>query len=157
MAGRSLGIYTDDPTKYVRETKPGAGTDAGPCAAIKSDIDMATKTTKLGTARKEYQRLKLRYPDSIVLFRMGAFYEAFFEDAKLCSDVCRLPMFSRMKEGVAVPFVDIPLWEFDKYLQRMLQAGYRVMVCEPVGNREVMRTMTPGTVNQDAAADKQST
>lgn len=114
-------------------------------------------TNKLGTARKEYQRLKLRYPDSIVLFRMGEFYEAFFEDAERSSDVCKLSLCSRLSEGEAVPFVDTPLWDFNKYLQRILQAGHRVTVCEPVGNREVPRTMTPGTVNQDAVADGQAT
>lgn len=126
-------------------------------AAIRSDTDMASKAKRLGTARKEFKRLKIRYPDSIVLFRIGSFYEAFFEDAELCSDICRLEIFSRLKEGKSVPFVDIPLWEFDKYLQRMLQAGHRVTVCEPVGKCEVMRTLTPGTVNQDAAANKHST
>ena len=118
---------------------------------------MAMKTKNLGTAKKEYQRLKIRYPDSIVLFRMGAFYEAFFEDAELCADVCRLSLCSRKIDVDSVSFVDIPLWEFDKYLQKMLQAGHRVTVCEPVGNRGVMRTMMPRTVNRDAAAGKQTT
>jgi len=107
---------------------------------------MATKT-KISPARKAHQRLKVKYPDSILLFRINDCYEGFFEDAELCWSVCGLPWEHRDKSGDIVPVVSFPFWELSKHSQKMLSAGYKVTTCVSVGSRDVFRTLTPETVN----------
>ena len=106
---------------------------------------MAKKTKKSSPARKLYQRFKIKYSDCILLFRLEGFYEAFWDDAEICSDVCNLPLLSRKKVGESIPFIDIPLWELDKYLRKMIQAGHKVGVCESVNGRDVVRIITRPT------------
>jgi DNA mismatch repair protein MutS len=76
---------------------------------------------------KQFQHFKGKHPDCILFFRMGDFYETFYEDAKTCSKVLGLTLTSRDKGSEnPVPLAGVPYHAIDGYLKKMLQAGYRV-------------------------------
>jgi len=117
---------------------------------------------KLTPAMKQFHRFKQKYPDCILFFRMGDFYETFYEDAKTCSKVLGLTLTSRSKGDNPVPLAGVPYHAVDGYLKKMLQAGYRVAVCEQVEDpktakgvvqRDVVRIVTPGTLTDDMLLD----
>jgi len=111
---------------------------------------------------KQFSRFKAKYPDCILFFRMGDFYETFYEDAKTCSRVCGLTLTSRSKGSNPIPLAGVPYHAVDGYLKKMIQAGYRVAVCEQVEDpktakgvvkRDVIRIVTPGTLTDDILLD----
>jgi len=111
---------------------------------------------------KQFSKFKQKYPDCILFFRMGDFYETFYEDAKTCSRVCGLTLTSRSKGSNPIPLAGVPYHAVDGYLKKMLQAGYRVAVCEQVEDpktakgvvkRDVVRIVTPGTLTDDILLD----
>ncbi|MBN1805559.1 MAG: DNA mismatch repair protein MutS [Sedimentisphaerales bacterium] len=119
---------------------------------------MAMDSEKLTPAMKQFHKFKQKHPDSILFFRMGDFYETFYEDAKTCSKVLGLTLTSRSKGTNPVPLAGVPYHAVDGYLKKMLQAGYRVAVCEQVEDpktakgvvkRDVVRIVTPGTLTDD--------
>lgn len=101
---------------------------------------------------EQYTHWKRQYPDCLLLFRMGDFYECFFEDAREVASVLDIVLTARDAEK-AVPMAGVPYHAIDSYLGRLIAAGYRVAVCdqvtEPDGKtlvrREVTRVVTPGT------------
>jgi DNA mismatch repair protein MutS len=104
--------------------------------------------------RKQYLRVKQRYPGAIVFFRLGDFYETFDEDAKLASRELDIVLTSRgMGKGQKVPMAGIPHHAIDNYLARLINRGYKVAICEQLSlpgkglvERDVIRVVTPGTV-----------
>jgi len=111
---------------------------------------------------KQFSKFKAKYPDCILFFRMGDFYETFYEDAKTCSRVCGLTLTSRSKGSNPIPLAGVPYHAVEGYLKKMLQAGYRVAVCEQVEDpktakgvvkRDVVRIVTPGTLTDDILLD----
>ncbi len=119
---------------------------------------MAAETEKLTPAMKQFSHFKQKYPDCILFFRMGDFYETFYEDAKTCSKVCGLTLTSRSKGNNPIPLAGVPYHAVDGYLKKMLQAGYKVAVCEQVEDpktakgvvkRDIVRIVTPGTLTDD--------
>jgi len=104
--------------------------------------------------RKQYLRVKQKYPGAIVFFRLGDFYETFDEDAKVASRELEVVLTSReMGKGQRVPMAGIPHHALDNYLARLINRGYKVAICEqltPPGKglveRDVIRVVTPGTV-----------
>ncbi len=123
---------------------------------------MAATNEKLTPAMKQFSKFKQKYPDCILFFRMGDFYETFYEDAKTCSRVCGLTLTSRSKGSNPIPLAGVPYHAVDGYLKKMLQAGYRVAVCEQVEDpktakgvvkRDVVRIVTPGTITDDTMLD----
>jgi DNA mismatch repair protein MutS len=104
--------------------------------------------------RRQYLRVKQRYPEAIVLFRLGDFYETFDEDARLVSQLLEITLTSReMGKGHRIPMAGIPHHALDNYLARLISRGHKVAVCEqltPAGKglveRDVVRVVTPGTV-----------
>ncbi len=123
---------------------------------------MAATNEKLSPAMKQFSKFKQKYPDCILFFRMGDFYETFYEDAKTCSRVCGLTLTSRSKGSNPIPLAGVPYHAVDGYLKKMLQAGYRVAVCEQVEDpknakgvvkRDVVRIVTPGTITDDILLD----
>jgi len=119
--------------------------------------------TSLTPAMQQFAYFKQRYPDAILFFRMGDFYETFYEDAKICSKVLGLTLTSRNKDDPnPIPLAGVPYHAVDGYLRRMLQAGYKVAICEQVEDprtakgvvkRDVVRVVTPGTITEDALLD----
>ena len=119
---------------------------------------MATKNEKLTPAMKQFHHFKQKYPDAILFFRMGDFYETFYEDAKLCSRVLGLTLTSRSKGDNPIPLAGVPYHAIDGYLKKMITNGYKVAVCEQVEDpklakgvvkRDVTRVVTPGTLTDD--------
>lgn len=111
---------------------------------------------------KQFHKFKQKHPDCILFFRMGDFYETFYEDAKICSKVLGLTLTSRSKGTNPIPLAGVPYHAVDGYLKKMLQAGYRVAVCEQVEDpktakgvvkRDVVRIVTPGTLTDDTLLD----
>ncbi|MGQ9470525.1 MAG: DNA mismatch repair protein MutS [Candidatus Aminicenantales bacterium] len=99
---------------------------------------------------QQYLRLKKQYRDYLLFFRLGDFYELFFEDAKLASSVLDIALTSRQK----VPMCGVPYHAVQGYLAKLLRQGFRVAICEQVEDprtakgvvrREVVRVLTPGT------------
>jgi len=113
--------------------------------------------------RQQYLRIKRKYPEAIVLFRLGDFYETFDEDAKLASRELEIVLTSReMGKGHRVPMAGIPYHALDNYLARLINRGYKVAICEQVTKpgetrglvqRDVVRVVTPGTVVEPGLLD----
>ena len=116
--------------------------------------------------RQQYLRIKRRYPEAIVLFRLGDFYETFDEDAKVASRELEIVLTSReMGKGHRVPMAGIPYHALDNYLARLINRGYKVAICEQMTKpgetkglvqREVIRLVTPGTVVEPSLLDSKS-
>ncbi|HPR35378.1 MAG TPA: DNA mismatch repair protein MutS [Anaerolineaceae bacterium] len=105
--------------------------------------------------RLQYLDIKKQYPDTIVFFRLGDFYETFDDDAKATSEALDIVLTSRpVAKGVRVPMAGIPFHAVDNYIGRLIEKGHHVAICEQVGEqpdkglfpREVVRVVTPGTV-----------
>jgi DNA mismatch repair protein MutS len=104
--------------------------------------------------RKQYLRVKQKYPEAIVFFRLGDFYETFDDDAKVASRELDVVLTSReMGKGQRVPMAGIPHHALDNYLAKLINRGHKVAICEqltPPGKglveRDVIRVVTPGTV-----------
>lgn len=105
--------------------------------------------------RQQYLSIKKQYPDVIVFFRLGDFYETFDEDARIVSSVCNIVLTGReMGAGERIPLAGVPYHAADSYLAKLIQAGHKVAIVEqtttePVKGlmeREVRRVITPGTV-----------
>ena len=123
---------------------------------------MAKQPEKLTPAMKQFHHFKEKYPDAILFFRMGDFYETFYEDARTCSRVLGLALTSRSKGANPIPLAGVPYHAVDTYLKKMLQAGYKVAVCEQVEDpklakgvvkRDVVRIVTPGTLTDEMLLD----
>ena len=105
--------------------------------------------------RQQYLDIKKKYPDSLLFFRLGDFYETFDEDARTASRELEIVLTSRnVAKGLRVPMAGIPYHAVESYLSRLIKKGYHVAICEQVGDqparglfpREVIRVVTPGTV-----------
>ena len=104
--------------------------------------------------RRQYLRVKQRYPEAIVFFRLGDFYETFDDDAKVASRELDIVLTAReMGKGHKVPMAGIPYHALDNYLAKLINRGYKAAICEqlsPPGKglveRDVIRVVTPGTV-----------
>jgi DNA mismatch repair protein MutS len=107
-------------------------------------------------AMRQYLDVKRTYRDAIVFFRMGDFYEMFYEDALTASRALELTLTSRAKDGTgaAIPMCGVPYHALDTYLARMIKKGFRVAICDQVEDpraakglvrREVVRVVSPGT------------
>jgi len=105
--------------------------------------------------RQQYLDIKRQYPDTIVFFRLGDFYETFDDDAKATAEALDIVLTSRpVAKGVRVPMAGIPFHAVDNYIGRLIEKGHHVAICEQVGEqpdkglfpREVVRVVTPGTV-----------
>jgi len=116
--------------------------------------------------RRQYLKIKQQYPQAIVFFRLGDFYETFDEDAKLASRELEIVLTSRgMGKSHRVPMAGIPYHALDNYLARLISRGYKVAICEQVTKpgetkglvqREVVRLVTPGTVVEPSLLDSKS-
>jgi DNA mismatch repair protein MutS len=104
----------------------------------------------------QYHRIKREFPQALLFFRLGDFYELFFEDAVLAARELEITLTSRNKEkGLSVPMCGVPYHAADNYIARLIRKGHKVAICDQVENpkhakklvkREVTRVVTPGTV-----------
>ncbi|MBN2021805.1 MAG: DNA mismatch repair protein MutS [Pirellulales bacterium] len=111
---------------------------------------------------QQYQDAKKACPGALLLFRMGDFYEMFYDDAKLAAKTLGLALTSRDKGDNPIPMAGFPHHQLDSYLAKLIAAGHRAAVCEQVEDpklakglvrREVTRVVTPGTVTDEALLD----
>lgn len=103
---------------------------------------------------RQYNSIKEQVPNALLLFRLGDFYELFFEDAVTAARELEITLTSRSKEKGAVPMCGVPYHAADGYISRLIQKGYRVAICEQMEDpkvtkklvkREITRIVTPGT------------
>jgi DNA mismatch repair protein MutS len=112
---------------------------------------------------QQYREIKSRHQDAILFFRMGDFYEMFYEDAELASKTLGLTLTSRNNGGASeVPLAGVPVKAAGEYLRRLIQHGFRVSICEQtedpkfakgIVKREVVETITPGAAFSDDLLD----
>jgi len=115
---------------------------------------MTEPTTPL---MRQYHALKKQHPAALLLFRLGDFYELFFEDAVLASGILQITLTARNKEkGDAIPMCGVPYHAAENYIAKLIRAGHKVAICEQMEEpgpgknlvrREVIRVLTPGTAS----------
>jgi len=121
-----------------------------------------TKKENLTPMLAQYHAIKEKYPDAILLFRLGDFYEAFYEDAEKVSKVLNIVLTSRPAgKGRRIPMAGIPHHALNSYVHRLIHRGFKVAICEQLEDasqskgivrREVVRVITPGTFFEKDAA-----
>ncbi len=115
---------------------------------------------------KQYLAIKEKYKDCILFYRMGDFYEMFFDDAKVASKVLEITLTARNKnEESPVPLCGVPVRAVQGYIARLIEKGYKVAICDQVENaadskglvkREVVRVITPGMIVENEFLDEKS-
>jgi DNA mismatch repair protein MutS len=108
---------------------------------------------------RQYRLAKEQHPDGILLFRLGDFYEVFFEDAVVAAPVMGVTLTSRpLGKAGRAPMCGVPYHAWQAYVGKLLRAGYKVVICDqleaagkgPIVRRDVTRVLTPGTVVEDS-------
>ncbi|MDA3837595.1 MAG: DNA mismatch repair protein MutS [Candidatus Delongbacteria bacterium] len=127
---------------------------------------MTKKTEKLTPMMKQYMDIKGQNPNHILFFRLGDFYEMFFDDAKIASKVLDLTLTTRGKHlDTKIPLAGFPHHQLDNYLPRIVKAGYKVAVCdqtedpkfaEGIVKRDVIEIITAGTALSENIIDSSS-
>src|SRR6202790_2347155 len=127
--------------------------------------DAAARVTPM---MEQYLEIKAAHPGLLLFYRMGDFYELFFEDAEIASKTLGIVLTRRGKhQGLDIPMCGVPVERSEDYLHRLIEAGHRVAVCEQTedpaaararGNksgvrRNVVRLVTPGTLTEDTLLD----
>lgn len=138
--------------------------DRGPSASGPGKAVVTEATPSMA----QYLEIKTANPDSLLWYRMGDFYELFFEDAVVASEALGIVLTKRGKHlGEDIPMCGVPVHKADDYLQRLIKFGYRVAVCEQledpaearkrgakaVVRRDVVRLVTPGTLTEETLLD----
>ena len=122
---------------------------------------MSAKVSTVHTPMmQQYLRIKSDYPDMLVFYRMGDFYELFFDDARRAASLLDITLTARGKSGGnAIPMAGVPYHAAEGYLAKLVRKGESVAICEQVGDpatskgpveRKVMRVVTPGTLTDEA-------
>ncbi|MBC8028406.1 MAG: DNA mismatch repair protein MutS, partial [Steroidobacteraceae bacterium] len=113
---------------------------------------------------QQYLRIKAEHPNTLVFYRMGDFYELFYDDARRAAKLIDITLTSRgQSAGEPIPMAGVPYHSLDTYLARLVRKGESVAICEQIGDpakskgpveRQVVRVVTPGTVTDDALLDQ---
>ena len=119
---------------------------------------IARSSVKHTPMMQQYLRIKSEYPDMLLFYRMGDFFELFFEDARHAAKLLDLTLTSRNKNAVdEIPMAGVPVHAVENYLIKLLRRGESVVICDQVGDpadskglveRKVTRIITPGTVTE---------
>src|SRR5262245_57371145 len=140
---------------------PRSITPAGPAAP-------ADPNGRITPMMEQYSEIKAANPDCLLFYRMGDFYELFFEDAEVASRALGIVLTKRGKHlGNDIPMCGVPIERADEYLHRLIALGHRVAVCEQLEDpaeakkrggksvvlRDVVRLVTPGTLTEDSLLD----
>src|ERR1700676_1433944 len=127
-------------------------------------LDLKNMSTWAPPAMRQYLDAKHQHPDAILLFRMGDFYEMFYEDALVAARALELTLTSRSKDtnGGGIPMCGVPFHAVDGYIARLVKKGFRVAICDQVEDprhakgivkREVVRVVSPGTLTDASYLD----
>ena len=129
-------------------------------------MNAATASSAYTPMMQQYLRIKAEHPNDIVFYRMGDFYELFFDDAKQASQLLDITLTARGKtNGNPIPMCGVPYHAAESYLAKLVKQGLSVAICEQVGDpetskgpveRQVMRVLTPGTITDEALLDDRS-
>nr|WP_174705726.1 DNA mismatch repair protein MutS [Mixta gaviniae] len=121
-----------------------------------TDMDIGNHTPMM----QQYLRLKAQHPDILLFYRMGDFYELFYDDAKRASQLLDISLTKRgASAGEPIPMAGVPYHAVENYLARLVQLGESVAICEQIGDpalskgpveRKVVRIVTPGTISDEA-------
>jgi DNA mismatch repair protein MutS len=113
---------------------------------------------------RQYLRIKAEYPDLLLFYRMGDFYELFYEDARRAARLIDITLTARgVSAGKPIPMAGVPFHAVDSYLAKLVRLGESVAICEQIGDpatakgpvdRQVVRVVTPGTVTDDALLEE---
>lgn len=113
---------------------------------------------------QQYLKIKAEHPNELVFYRMGDFYELFYDDAKKAAELLDVTLTARGKSaGEPIPMAGVPYHAAESYLARLVRAGVSVAICEQIGDpatskgpveRKVVRVVTPGTVSDEALLDE---
>src|SRR5574340_1327828 len=113
---------------------------------------------------RQYAAVKQQHPGALLFFRLGDFYELFYEDAVVAARELQITLTSRNKEkGVAVPMCGVPYHSAENYIAKLIRKGYKVAICEQMEDprlakklvrREVTRVVTPGTADTALQAEE---
>ncbi|MFN0215371.1 MAG: DNA mismatch repair protein MutS [Saprospiraceae bacterium] len=130
-------------------------------ARTKKDGSSNTSGAPTTPLMQQYVQVKTKYPDAVLLFRVGDFYETFGEDAVKASRALGITLTSRNNGGSDIELAGFPYHSLDLYLPRLVRAGYRVAICEQmekpvpgrVVRRDVTQVVTPGVTTDDALLD----
>ncbi|MVW76372.1 DNA mismatch repair protein MutS [Pseudomonas xionganensis] len=126
----------------------------------KSTADLSAHTPMM----QQYWKLKNQHPNELMFYRMGDFYEIFYEDAKKAAKLLDITLTARgQSAGQAIPMCGIPFHSLEGYLAKLVKLGESVVICEQIGDpaiskgpveRQVVRIITPGTVSDEALLDE---
>src|SRR5499427_4313134 len=115
---------------------------------------------------RQYAAIKKDHPETLLFFRLGDFYELFFEDAVVAARELEITLTSRNKEkGIAVPMCGVPYHAAEGYIARLIRKGFRVAICDQVEDprlakklvrREVTRVVTPGTASDASLSSEEN-
>ena len=130
-------------------------------------MDTMAKTITTSThtpMMQQYLRIKADYPDTLVFYRMGDFYELFYDDAEKAAKLLDITLTSRgQSSGHPIPMAGVPFHAVENYLAKLVRLGESVVICEQIGDpatsrgpveRQVVRIITPGTVTDEAFLDE---
>lgn len=130
----------------------------------KKNTKKKTKKKKITPMIRQFLDIKDKHPDKIILFRMGDFYETFFDDAKVASKILGITLTSRNKKNEdEVPLAGFPYHALNNYLDKLIKTGHKVAVCEQVEDpkkakgivkREIVNIITPGAIIDSNLIDK---
>jgi len=125
---------------------------------------MAEATAQHTPMMRQFLKIKAEYPDMLLFYRMGDFYELFFDDAKRAAQLLNITLTSRGKSGgEPIAMAGVPYHAAENYLAKLVQLGESIAICEQVGDpatskgpvaREVARIITPGTISDEALLDE---
>src|ERR1700735_3857981 len=136
--------------------------------ADSSPASPSGETSRVTPLMEQYIEIKAANPDSLLFYRMGDFYEMFFEDAEVASRALGIVLTQRGKHlGRDIPMCGVPIHRADEYLHRLIALGHRVAVCEQtedpaeakkrgaksIVQRNVIRLVTAGTLTEDSLLD----
>jgi DNA mismatch repair protein MutS len=151
--------------------RPSKTSRNAPAPETADHHDAAAIPAGVTPSMAQFLEIKAANPDSILWYRMGDFYELFFEDAVVASEALGIVLTKRGKHlGNDIPMCGVPIHRADEYLQRLIKRGFRVAVCEQMEDpaearkrgaksivrRDVVRLVTPGTLTEDSLLDAKS-
>src|SRR3984957_4203605 len=157
-----------DIARATPPTDPSPDLADSAAANVRVTPGAADEVGRVTPMMEQYTEIKAAHPDCLLFYRMGDFYELFFEDAEIASRTLGIVLTKRGKHlGRDIPMCGVPIERADEYLHRLIAGGHRVAVCEQtedpaearkrgaksVVHRDVVRLVTSGTLTEDSLLD----
>ena len=131
---------------------------------LNAEVSTGAEARRETPVMTQYLRIKAQYPDALLFYRMGDFYELFFEDARRAARLLDITLTARGNSGgEPIPMAGVPVQSLDTYLARAVRKGESIAICEQIGDpakakgpveRQVVRVVTPGTVTDDGLLEE---